>query len=93
MKQFLQLLRRTCANGEADATLLERFRRTRDDAAFEELLRRHGPLVWGVCRRGLSNPVDAEDAFQAVFVVLIQRAARIPPNRPLGPWLCRTAVW
>ncbi|MGL6074782.1 MAG: RNA polymerase sigma factor [Fimbriiglobus sp.] len=93
MKRFLELLRRSSSAGESDFALLERFRLSRDEGAFEELLRRHGPLVWGICRRGLVSVADAEDAFQAVFVVLIQRAAKVPRDRPLGAWLCRTAVW
>ncbi|MGL6076322.1 MAG: sigma-70 family RNA polymerase sigma factor [Fimbriiglobus sp.] len=90
---FAFLQRQRLPIGEADATLLERFRLHREELAFQELLRRHGPLVWGICRRGLANPLDAEDAFQAVFVVLIRRAGRIDAGTPLGPWLCRTAVW
>src|SRR5207248_2253607 len=59
------------AETAADAELVRRFARTRDEPAFAELLRRHGPMVWAVCRHLLSNDADAEDAFQATFLALI----------------------
>lgn len=70
-----------------DAVLLERFLTDRDDAAFEALLRRHGPMVWGVCRRTLDNRQDAEDAFQATFLVLVRKAGSINPRDLVGHWL------
>ena len=75
-----------------DAELLDRFARYREQAAFEAILRRHGPLVWGVCRRTLTNPADADDAFQATFLVLVQKAGRIKHGGQLGPWLYGVAV-
>jgi len=92
MKRLFELLRAS-APMDGDGVLPARFRLTRDEAAFAKLVRRHGPLVWGVCRRGLPNAVDAEDAFQAVFLVLIGRADSLNDDVPLGAWLCRTAVW
>jgi RNA polymerase sigma factor (sigma-70 family) len=75
------------AAGLADCTLLERFLTRRDEAAFEALVRRHGPMVLEVCRRLLANPHDAEDAFQATFLVLVRKAASITRRELLGNWL------
>ena len=58
-----------------DAVLLARFVRQRDTAAFDELLTRHGPAVWALCRRILNSESDAEDVFQATFLVLTRDAA------------------
>ena len=75
------------AAGLADTALLERFATGRDEAAFEALVRRHGPMVLGVCRRTLQNPHDAEDAFQATFLVFVRKAASIRKRELLGNWL------
>jgi polysaccharide export outer membrane protein len=73
--------------GVTDAQLLERFLARREEVAFEELVRRHGPMVLGVCRRVLAEPHAAADAFQATFLVLVRRAAFIVPRSRVGPWL------
>ena len=70
-----------------DGQLLQRFLDHHDEAAFELLLRRHGPLILGVCRRMLGNDADADDAFQAVFVVLVRKAAAFRTRRTIGDWL------
>jgi RNA polymerase sigma factor (sigma-70 family) len=76
------------ADGEpGDRPLLERFVRARDEAAFAALVQRHGPMVMGVCRRLLDNAYEAEDAFQATFLVLASKARSIGRPELLGPWL------
>lgn len=75
------------AGGMTDARLLGLFLERRDEAAFEALVRRHGPMVWGVCRRLLSNHHDAEDAFQATFLVLVRKARSVVPRGMVGNWL------
>ena len=73
----------------ADEVLLERFAGLGDDAAFTILLQRYGGLVWRVCRGSLTNVQDAEDAFQATFLVLASRAAAIRRGGSLRAWLHR----
>jgi RNA polymerase sigma factor (sigma-70 family) len=75
----------------SDAELLEQFISRRDEEAFAGLVRRHGPMVLGVCRRMLPNLADAEDAFQATFLVLVRKAQSIGRRDLLGNWLYGTA--
>jgi RNA polymerase sigma-70 factor (ECF subfamily) len=75
-----------------DDQLLERFVRLRDETAFEALLRRHEPLVFGVCRKLLYDVHDAEDAFQATFLVLARKAGSVAPPSLLGHWLYGVAT-
>ncbi|WP_435018118.1 RNA polymerase sigma factor [Tundrisphaera sp. TA3] len=70
-----------------ERSLLDRFARDRDGAAFEALVSRHGPMVLGVCRRALDRPDEVDDAFQATFLVLARRAGSIRDGDRLGPWL------
>src|SRR5262249_49265095 len=77
--------------GLSDGNLLARFVADRDEAAFEALLVRHGPLVWGVCRRILRDPNDAEDALQATFLVLARKAHSIARREMVANWLYAVA--
>jgi RNA polymerase sigma factor (sigma-70 family) len=75
----------------ADGLLLRRFITNRDESAFAALVERHGAMVFGVCRRVLNNISDAEDAYQAAFVVLACKARAISRPELLGSWLYRVA--
>jgi RNA polymerase sigma factor (sigma-70 family) len=70
-----------------DTELLKRFAQRHEEAAFAALLRRHGPMVLSVCRRVLHNSHDAEDAFQATFLVMIEKAAQLRKPELLANWL------
>src|SRR5262249_59121205 len=84
------------AAGLTDGQLLEAFLTRHDEAAFEALLRRLGPMVLGVCRRVLGDGHDAEDAFQAACLVLVRKAASLRGKDRVGSFLYgvayRTAV-
>src|SRR5262249_12697553 len=82
--------------GVSDSELLERYVARRNEEAFTLLVRRHGPMVYGTCRRLLGNGPDAEDAFQAVFLVLARKARGIRRREAVAGWLykvsCRVAL-
>jgi RNA polymerase sigma factor (sigma-70 family) len=78
-------------SGLGDAELLRRYAGARDEAAFELLLWRHGPMVLGVCRRLLRRSQDAEDAFQATFLTLVRKAGSVRNGEAVGAWLYRVA--
>jgi RNA polymerase sigma factor (sigma-70 family) len=85
--QLGAVVRQLHAAEVADADLWARYVRQRDASAFETLVRRHGPMVLGVCRRILRNEQDAEDAFQATFLVLVRRAASLRAPGAIANWL------
>jgi RNA polymerase sigma factor (sigma-70 family) len=92
MTGVLQHLRRAALTQDGfgaltSGQLLEMFLKTNDEAAFETLLRRHGPMVLGVCRRLLSSETDAEDAFQSTFLVLVRKASSVFPRDMVANWL------
>ena len=88
-------LRHLFSHGTAplgDRELLDRFLADRDQAAFETLLARHGPMVLGVCRRLTNCTSDADDAFQATFLILVRKGPGIRDANRLGPWLYGVAA-
>ena len=90
MSLFVEQLRSTVLRngfGVTDGQLLDSFVRQRDAAALAALVGRHGPMVWGVCCRLLRSRQDAEDAFQATFLVLVRKAATLPDKEMVGNWL------
>src|SRR5262249_25458296 len=82
-----QLFEGKSVAGLGEVQLLERFVERRDEPAFAALVARHGPMVLGVCRRLLADPLDVEDAFQATFLVMVRRRGSLGDRDRLGPWL------
>src|SRR6266566_2960890 len=93
---LVQYLRRL-AEGQAgadertDRELLRLYASDRSEAAFFSLVRRYGPMVWKLCRRTLSSEQDAEDAFQATFMVLAQKAGSVGWHESIAAWLFAVA--
>ena len=77
MQQIGRLFLEGTSIGSSEGELLDRFVKVRDEAAFEALVARHGPMVLGVCRQLLRDPNDVDDAFQATFLVLVRKAATL----------------
>jgi RNA polymerase sigma factor (sigma-70 family) len=96
MNEALQHLRSAALLRErsdlSDAQLLEAFLGHRDETALAVLVLRHAPMVWGVCRRILRDEHDAEDAFQATFLVLVRKASSIGTRELLASWLYAVAA-
>lgn len=92
LMQYLRRMVEPAGSGPvSDAHLLERWTAQHDEAAFELLVRRHGPMVVGVCRRLLRDPEDVEDAFQATFLVLVTKAGSIGKGTAVASWLYKVA--
>ncbi len=87
LPQFRTLFGRGTLVGLSEVLLLDRFVAHRDEAAFEAIVSRHGPMVLGVCRRVLDDPADIEDAFQATFLVLVRRSGSLRNPELLANWL------
>src|SRR5712692_1078080 len=87
---LLRQIRKLAARGDnqaSDRELLQRFTAQRDESAFATLVERHGPMVFGVCRRVLHNGHDAEDACQAAFLVLARKATAPQWQESVAGWL------
>ena len=91
LRQVARVFDEGTLTGLSDQQILERFVDRRDDAAFEGLMVRHGPMVLNVCRQLLRDTHDVEDAFQAVFLVLVRKARTVRVEGSLGPWLYTVA--
>jgi RNA polymerase sigma factor (sigma-70 family) len=91
LQHLRRILHSSAEGGMTDGQLLARFVASRDEAAFNELVRRHGPMVLGVCRRILRHTQDAEDAFQAAFFVLARKASSVANREAVASWLYRVS--
>ncbi len=87
LRQLEQLYREGTLGGLGDADLLERYLADRDEIAFEALVNRHGPMVFGLCRRMLREPEDVHDAFQATFLIFVRKASALRDRGLLSNWL------
>lgn len=87
LEHLVESLRQVVSEPASDAELLSTFVAARSELAFAEMVRRHGPMVWGVCRRIVRHQQDAEDCYQATFLVLIRKADTVLPRARLGAWL------
>src|SRR3954467_2871445 len=96
LQQIQRLFHGGSVGGLTEWQLLDRYANNRDEAAFEALVARHGPMARGVCRRLLGDPHAVEDAFQATFLVLVRKARTLGEHDAIGHWLhgvaCRVAL-
>jgi RNA polymerase sigma factor (sigma-70 family) len=92
LRDLRRLFEGGSATGLSDAQLVRRFAHDHDQAAFEALVSRHGPMVVAVCRGILRNPQDIEDAFQATFLVLVRKARSLWVGDSLAAWLHQVSV-
>jgi len=94
--RYIRRLAGAAGDDSTDGQLLARFVKDRDESAFASLVERHGPMVLNVCRRRLNDANEVDDAFQAVFLVLVKKARSIRKPSLLGNWLygvaCRAAA-
>src|SRR5262245_10585702 len=91
LQHVRRLLAGRVGEGKSDGELLRAFADRQDHEVFAVLVRRHGPMVFNVCRRVLRQQQDAEDAFQATFLVLARNAAAVRSGQALAAWLHRAA--
>jgi len=87
LRHLRKLIGTTGGAPQTDRQLLERFADGGEESAFATLVERHGPIVWGVCSRILGDTPDADDAFQATFLVLVRRAGTVPWRESVAGWL------
>ncbi len=92
IKQLNNLFGRGTLAGLGEGQLLERFVREHDETAFEKIGARHGPMVLGICQRQLDNSHDIDDAFQAVFLILVRKAGSLRDRNALSSWLYGVAL-
>ena len=101
LRQLRTLFAAGTATGLTDSELLERYATKRAfsaeaavaaETAFEALVDRHGPMVWGICQRVLGDAHEAEDAFQATFLILVRKAGTVRVDGSLGRWLYGVAL-
>src|ERR1051326_4448825 len=92
VRQVERLFGDGTVTGLSEGQLLEQFVGRRDEAAFAALVARHGPMVLAVCRQVLGNAHDADDAFQATFLILARKAGSLRQPDLLGNWLYGVAL-
>src|SRR5437879_9147567 len=91
VRHIRELVASRATHEQTDRQLLEAFLASRDERAFAEVVTRHGPMVLSVCRRVLGHQQDAEDAFQAAFLVLARKAAAVCHAESVAGWLFQVA--